>query len=362
MEALQRKLPDLLPILALLVLAACGGGSSPSAPSPPPAMYSVGGYVAGLTGSGLTLSYNGGTAVAVSRNGAFTSATSVTIGTAYSVTIVGQPTNPAQICAVSNGSGAMATANVSSISVSCPQSIGTRAYVATGGSITSIVGQSSVPGSISEYTIDPSTGALSLVSGSTVTTGPNVTSFQFVPHSSFAWALSLGDDQAVDQNYFSSIFAYTADSSTGLLTSNSGNPFFTLDGTSNTSAACGISGQGTTQAVTFSPGGTFGYAYNTPELAAGNGGIQIFTIDSATGAPAALSSVTGGCGGPVTIDPSGQFVYFETTISGNGDQEGLSANTIDSTTGVLTPIAGSPWMIGVGAVGPVTTDPFGRFV
>src|SRR5882757_9770750 len=99
----------LIAIVASLLLAACSGGSGcytahghPAGecdpPPPPPATYSVRGYVGGLTGSGLTLSYNGGTPVAVTRNGAVTLAVNLPNGTQYSVAVANQPTNPAQTC------------------------------------------------------------------------------------------------------------------------------------------------------------------------------------------------------------------------------------------------------------------------
>lgn len=156
---------NLVAIVAPLLLAACGGGcrqvhGHPGAcaftyPSPP---YNVSGYVAGLTGSGLTLSYNGGTPVAITRDGAIRLATNVPIGTNYSVAIAHQPTNPAQTCAISNPSGTVALQSARqftvggvttfdvSVLVYCPRPIGAWALVGTAGSIATTREYSQCPG------------------------------------------------------------------------------------------------------------------------------------------------------------------------------------------------------------------------
>jgi len=83
--------------------------------SPPPA-YSVGGTVSGLSGTAV-LQDNGGDNLTVTANGSFTFATTLISGAAYMVTVA---TNPAgQTCTVSNGSGTMAAANVTSVAVAC---------------------------------------------------------------------------------------------------------------------------------------------------------------------------------------------------------------------------------------------------
>jgi hypothetical protein len=371
MKRILRSVPCLLPVLPVLALTACGSGGGYLAPGPKPSAtsYDVGGYVAGLTGSGLSLSYNGGAAAAISRNGAFTSATGVSTGTAYSVTVVSQPTNPAQTCTVSNGSGAVASANVTSISVYCPQAVGAWALVATAGSITTTPGGVSVPGSLSIYAIDPNSGALGGVAVSTVSTGPAIATVQLVPDSLSVWALSIGEPQADDQNTLSSVYVYAVNDNTGVLTANPAAPFFTLDGTASTPPGCppGLTGAGSTQAISFAPSGMFGYAANEASMPGNNEGTWVFTL--ASGAPAALgSAVSQACGTPVTVDPSGQFAYYAIAVADNTPTMNsccvheLVASTVNSTTGGLTSVPGtSPLSIG-GGQGPAVTDPFGRFV
>ncbi len=355
---------DLAAVLTLLVLAACGGGScNPDqclGPPPPACCHSVGGYTAGLSGSGLALSYNGGAPVAITRNGAFTLTTTATRGTMYSVAVVRQPTNRAQTCTVSNGSGPIEDADVMSALVYCPHAVGTRVYVATQGSITSMAGVPSVPGSLSAYAIDASSGALSLIPGSVVPTGPAVGTLQWVPQSPYLWVLSIGDTSAADQNTVSSVYAYTADASSGLLTANAGNPFFTLNGTSATPAACsGTGGPGSTTALTFAPSGTFGYDLLEANPAANNGGTYVFTVSS--GAPQSSGlAVSDACVTPTTVDPSGQFAYYGIVVIAG--TYSLVAATVDPTTGALTAVPRSPNTTVESGPSPAVVDPFGRFV
>jgi hypothetical protein len=81
--------------------------------------YTIGGTVSGLSGSGLVLQDNGGNNLAVaSWTAAFTFSTPIASGGTYNVTILTQPSNPAQTCAVTNGSGT-ANANVTNVQVTC---------------------------------------------------------------------------------------------------------------------------------------------------------------------------------------------------------------------------------------------------
>ena len=102
--------------LAVLMLAACGGGGAGDDPAP---TYTVGGTVSGLTGSGLVLRDNGGDDLPVSANGSFTFAQKITAGSAYSVSVLTQPTNPSQTCTASNASGHASSSDVASVTVSC---------------------------------------------------------------------------------------------------------------------------------------------------------------------------------------------------------------------------------------------------
>jgi hypothetical protein len=109
-------------LLASLILTACSGlpksssssGGSGSGAGP----YTIGGTVTGLSGTGLVLQNNGGDNLTVAAAGPFTFKASVATGGAYLVTVVTQPANPAQSCAVTGGSGT-AKANVSTVAIAC---------------------------------------------------------------------------------------------------------------------------------------------------------------------------------------------------------------------------------------------------
>ena len=80
--------------------------------------YSVGGTVSGLTGTGLALQNNGGDTLAVAAAAtAFTFSTAQAEGSDYAVTVSSQPTG--QTCTVTNGSGAIAAADVTDVAVDC---------------------------------------------------------------------------------------------------------------------------------------------------------------------------------------------------------------------------------------------------
>ncbi|MEO8019422.1 MAG: Calx-beta domain-containing protein [Pseudomonadota bacterium] len=91
-----------------------------STDAPPPATYTVGGTVSGLSGAGLVLrDFVLAENVAVNANGAFALPSMRANGTAYDVRVSSQPDNPIQLCAIAQGSGTITGAPVNSITVSC---------------------------------------------------------------------------------------------------------------------------------------------------------------------------------------------------------------------------------------------------
>ncbi len=108
-------------LAAAVALAACSGlpaSSTSTGGSGTGTGFTIGGTVTGLTGTGLVLQDNGGDNLTITKSGPFVFPTGVASGGAYAVTVATQPTNPAQSCAVTGGSGT-ATANVSSVSITC---------------------------------------------------------------------------------------------------------------------------------------------------------------------------------------------------------------------------------------------------
>jgi hypothetical protein len=94
----------------------------------PPATYSVGGAVSGLTGT-VVLQDNGGDNLSVAANGSFAFPTKLASGAAYAVAVLTQPTG--QTCAVGGGTGTVGTANVSSVTVTCTTSGGSGTLTAS---------------------------------------------------------------------------------------------------------------------------------------------------------------------------------------------------------------------------------------
>jgi hypothetical protein len=110
-------------VLPVVIACSNGRGSVDEEPTPPAQgvqdSFTIGGNVSGLVGSGLVLQNNGAGDLPVAADGAFTFATRVATGTAYSVAVLSQPTSPSQTCTVARGSGSVASANVSDIAVTC---------------------------------------------------------------------------------------------------------------------------------------------------------------------------------------------------------------------------------------------------
>ncbi|MBZ0222846.1 MAG: S8 family serine peptidase [Dokdonella sp.] len=81
------------------------------------ATYTVGGSVSGLTGTGLVLKLNGANNLSVNANGSFTFPGGLAGGASYAVTVGTQPSG--QTCSVANGSGTIASTNVTNVAVTC---------------------------------------------------------------------------------------------------------------------------------------------------------------------------------------------------------------------------------------------------
>ena len=94
--------------------------------------YTVGGAVTGLGGT-LALQNNGGDDLTVTTNGSFAFGTALTDGSAYSITVSGQPSG--QTCTVTNSSGTINAANVSNVQVACTDNTYT-----VGGRVTGLTG------------------------------------------------------------------------------------------------------------------------------------------------------------------------------------------------------------------------------
>jgi beta-lactam-binding protein with PASTA domain len=86
-------------------------------PQTGPQTYTIGGTVIGLKNTGTVHVLNGNDNDAISANGSFTLPTAVASGAAFTVSVGALPTG--QVCAVQNGSGTVANANVTNVLVYC---------------------------------------------------------------------------------------------------------------------------------------------------------------------------------------------------------------------------------------------------
>jgi NHL repeat-containing protein len=128
---LARATRRVFPILVLLWLAGCGGGSgdgasgggSTASGAPGGAGsgsgvtdYTVGGTITGLLGT-VMLQNNGGDDLSLSADSSFAFATIATTGSNYGVTVRTQPAG--QACTVANGAGTVSGASVTGVTVTC---------------------------------------------------------------------------------------------------------------------------------------------------------------------------------------------------------------------------------------------------
>ncbi|MDO8810658.1 MAG: beta-propeller fold lactonase family protein, partial [Gallionella sp.] len=179
-------------------------------------------------------------------------------------------------------------------------------------------------GTVSVYTIDPVTGAMTL--GTPVAAGTNPGSVTVAPGGKFAYVASYGSNN---------VSAYSIDPATGALT---------VVGT----VASGGTGA---SVVTIDPSGRFAFVTN-----AVSNNVSVYSINSTSGALTAVGTpIAAGTGPrPITVDPTGRFVYVTNDQSNN-----ISVYSINSSTGALTAV-GTPVATGT-APRALTVDPSGRF-
>jgi len=106
-------------VLLILPLVGCSAGrTSTPTDTNSPSSFAIGGSVGGLLpGKSMVLQNNGSQSTTVIGNATFTFAASMPSGSPYKVTALMQPVG--QTCAVSNGSGTVAAANIGNVAVVC---------------------------------------------------------------------------------------------------------------------------------------------------------------------------------------------------------------------------------------------------
>jgi 6-phosphogluconolactonase (cycloisomerase 2 family) len=138
-------------------------------------LYTIGGTVSGLNGTALMLQDNGGDNLTVAADGSFTFNAKIASNQPYAVTVGTQPSDPAQLCRVTHGTGTATTANVTTVTISCLNtgkflfvsnpfdnngngSLAAFAINATSGALTAAAGSPYAPAEIQPYSVavDPS--------------------------------------------------------------------------------------------------------------------------------------------------------------------------------------------------------------
>ena len=240
--------------LALLMVGCGGGGGELGSPPPPPPPngYTIHGTVSGLQGSGLVLQivepgtrghpehpgHKVGPPVPITSNGPFTIVEGPpTVSSGLVAVISQQPASPSQPCLVHNAINFQA-GNVTDIEVGCSQ----FAYVANAGDNT-----------VSAYTIDATTGALTALPGFPVGAGTSPLAIVGTDDRTYVF---VGNEGSNDISAFAVNFA------SGALTPVPGSPF-----------AAGTDPQG------MALYGSTLYVAN-----AGSDTVSAYTIDYSTGA------------------------------------------------------------------------------
>jgi len=195
-------------------------------------------------------------------------------------------------------------------------------------------------GDISGFTINATTGALTLMSGSPFsdqeTPDSNIQPFALVvvPSGQFLYVTNHGS---------STLSVYSVNAGTGALTPIAGSPFDITIGEDD--EQCDSEPYG----VSVSPSGQFLFVADN-----GCDAVSVFSLNAMTGVPtltpnSPFSVVAGDCFAGVnddTLDATGRFLYVADASCG-----AVTAFSVDPTTGDLTEIAGSPFPAGNGPYG-----------
>jgi 6-phosphogluconolactonase (cycloisomerase 2 family) len=370
-------------ILFSFALTACGGGGNGGGQTTPQT-HVIGGSITGLNAPGLVLQDNGGDNLAVAAGAtSFTFAAPIAVGGSYSVTVLSNPANTT--CAITNGVGFVAAADITNVVVNCTANGGTPTKYTIGGTISGLNASGlvlqdnggddlTVASGATSFTFatpiatggaysvtvksSPANTTCSVAQGSGTVAAANITnvavtcthtiSGQIVGLIGSGLVLSLNGNSAWDQNIPAS-----AQSFTFTRTLAAGSTYDVIVKTAPTDETCSVTnGTGTIGSanvtnVIVSCSGQFVYVSNATDGT--NGDVSQFTVDPASGA---LSAITTN----VTADkkPSGIAVNYAAPqlYVANAASPDVTAFSFDTTTaGGATPGALS------GALDALTLSP-----
>ncbi len=305
-----------------LVVAGCAGSSNDGT-SVGPVTYALGGTVSGLSGSGLMLHDDRAGDVTVMANGTFTFPTRVASGTPFHVTVASQPMDTGEHCLVMNagGSGTVSNADAASVKVSCAR-VGQFALVAD-----------QAANAIAVYSIDPTTGAVGVVSGSPYLVEiPKLTyslSMGAGATGNFVYAMNWYPGY-VPGNGAERVKGFTI-GATGLLSPPTGTPF----------GLPGFNAVLFDTVLAVDSGGAFAYVVRTSDHLPGSGAFGEILANRINATDGSLTSTgnasfdAGAFPSPAAFATAGGFLYV-------GCVTGIWAFTLDATSGALAPVAGNP--------------------
>jgi 6-phosphogluconolactonase len=355
--------------------------------------YTVGGTVSGLVGSGLTLAIctpipeHFGTVMPpdchehqqlqVGANGAFTLDAAYVAG--YSgrdyVSIAQQPSSPTQNCLISNAAVTIQNANDTSVTVSCAE----YAYVTN-----------AVDNTVSTYSVDAATGALTGIGAPTPTdvsphailgfqadSGPAIFGYKNLlnEYNRYVFVSNEGKND---------VSAFAVNNTTGALTAVPGSPFaagtapqaMASDGSSLYVANAGSDNVfqyaiDTNTGALAPPGLPFGAGNNPTSIVlvpgltspllyvANHSGLNVISainLGDDTGVPGSPFPA-GGNPLSLAVGPGGKFLYSANPDATNPSISGFS---IDPTTGALSRLSGSPFPLPVSHY--IATDQTGAYL
>jgi 6-phosphogluconolactonase (cycloisomerase 2 family) len=307
--------------------ASSGGGGTQSS-------YTISGTVMGLAGAdatlanaGLVVQTNGAHPVPILANGVYTFAT-LPSGATYAVTVLTQPTSPAQVCHVTNGTGTVTTANITAVTINC---LNTGRFLFVTNPF-----DNSGNGSVAAFAIDPTSGALTPAAGS-----------PYSPTENQPFNL------AIDPN---GKYLYVTDSQSALISTDTigTGGALTLDVSTASTGAAGNHPFG----LAIDPAGP--YVYAGSDIVAANGTLEAYTANAG-----ALTPVTGPGGlatstypssntpRQVVVDPVNALLFAASPYDGTIVVYSIGAG------GQLTAVPGSPFTF---QAGYPTNQPYGLAV
>lgn len=235
------------------------------------------------------------------------------------------------------------------------------------------------PGSVSMYSINPATGALTPI-GTPVATGDfGPSSVAVDPTGKFAYVANTGSDADGAPLFCGSVSTFDIDGSTGSLTSSgiifapgaaspgSCSPQWvavdptgkfayvaneggltptsvsmyqinTVNGALTLTGLIAVAGRAVS--LTLAPSGKFAYVADGGSNSDGSAGVNvsIYSVDASSGALTSTGTIAAGLfPWSIAIDPLGKFAY----VANLGSND-ISVFSIDGTTGALTPIGTTP--------------------